>query len=237
MVLYLAALLAWGSFYFDRPDYLWKGILIAALYAAFDVLWTYLRDRVWYFPESSLISGLILALVGAPAPDFLLLILMPLLAVISKQLLRFGTGRHIFNPAAFSLVVGPILSVFSPRLIGLGPTWWGVSWGAPVMYAVLAAGIFILWRQRRWETALPFLAAYALLFNFQVFNGTVIFFASVMLIEPITSSFPGVRQRMAYGALVFLLTFLVGRSGLNSDPLLLGLLGGNIIFSLIKFAK
>src|SRR3989344_1388608 len=143
MVLYLAALLAWGSFYFDRPDYLWKGILIAALYAAFDVLWTYLRDRVWYFPESSLISGLILALVGAPAPAFLLLILMPLLAVISKQLLRFGTGRHIFNPAAFSLVVGPILSVFSPRLIGLGPTWWGVSWGAPGMYAGLAAGGFL----------------------------------------------------------------------------------------------
>ena len=224
MVLYLAALLAWGSFYFDRPDYLWKGILIAALYAAFDVLWTYLRDRVWYFPESSLISGLILALVGAPAPDFLLLILMPLLAVISKQLLRFGTGRHIFNPAAFSLAI-------------LGQTWWGVSWGNPVLIAVGLAGLFILWRQRRWETALPFLAAYALLFNFQVFNGTVIFFASVMLIEPITSSFLGVRQRMAYGALVFLLTFLVGRSGLNSDPLLLGLLGGNIIFNLMKFAK
>jgi len=230
MVLYLAALLAWGSFYFARPDYLWKGILIAALYAAFDVLWTYLRDRVWYFPESSLISGLILALVGAPAPDFLLLILMPLLAVISKQLLRFGTGRHIFNPAAFSLVA---LSLAGYPAV----SWWGVSWGAPVMYAVLAAGIFILWRQRRWETALPFLAAYALLFNFQVFNGTVIFFASVMLIEPITSSFLGVRQRMAYGALVFLLTFLVGRSGLNSDPLLLGLLGGNIIFNLMKFAK
>ena len=155
---------------------------------------------------------------------------MPLLAVISKQLLRFGTGRHIFNPAAFSLAA---LSLAGYPAV----SWWGVSWGAPVMYAVFAAGVFILWRQRRWETALTFLAAYALLFNFQVFNGTVIFFASVMLIEPITSSFPGVRQRMAYGALVFLLTFLVGRSGLNSDPLLLGLLGGNIIFSLMKFAK
>ena len=230
MVLYLAALLAWGSFYFARPDYFWKGILIAAFYAAFDVLWTYFRDKNWYFPESSLISGFILALVGAPAPSLSLLILMPLLAVISKQLLRFGTGRHIFNPAAFSLVA---LSLAGYPAV----SWWGVSWGAPVMYAVLAAGIFILWRQRRWETALPFLAAYALLFNFQVFNGTVIFFASVMLIEPITSSFLGVRQRMAYGALVFLLTFLVGRSGLNSDPLLLGLLGGNIIFNLMKFAK
>ena len=230
MVLYLGALLAWGSFYFARPDYFWKGILIAAFYAAFDVLWTYFRDKNWYFPESSLISGFILALVGAPAPSLSLLILMPLLAVISKQLLRFGTGRHIFNSAAFSLVA---LSLAGYPAV----SWWGVSWGAPVMYAVLAAGIFILWRQRRWETALPFLAAYAPLFNFQVFNGTVIFFASVMLIEPITSSFLGVRQRMAYGALVFLLTFLVGRSGLNSDPLLLGLLGGNIIFNLMKFAK
>ena len=230
MVLYLGALLAWGSFYFARPDYFWKGILIAAFYAAFDVLWTYFRDKNWYFPESSLISGFILALVGAPAPSLSLLILMPLLAVISKQLLRFGTGRHIFNSAAFSLVA---LSLAGYPAV----SWWGVSWGAPVMYAVLAAGIFILWRQRRWETALPFLAAYALLFNFQVFNGTVIFFASVMLIEPITSSFPGVRRRMAYGALVFLFVFLVGRSGLNSDPLLLGLLGGNIIFNLMKFAK
>src|SRR3989338_1862443 len=90
MVLYLGALLAWGSFYFARPDYFWKGILIAAFYAAFDVLWTYFRDKNWYFPESSLISGFILALVGAPAPSLSLLILMRFLPLFPSSFCGSG---------------------------------------------------------------------------------------------------------------------------------------------------
>lgn len=228
MVLYLAVLLAWSAWHFGEFNYLWKGILIVAFYAAFDVSWTYFRDKVWYFPESSLISGLILALIGAPAPSWDLIFLMPLLAVVSKQLFRLGKGRHIFNPAAFSLVV---LSLAGYDAVG----WWAPSLasGGTGIWFITLAGLFILWRQRRWETALPFLAAYALLLNFRIFDGTVVFFTTVMLIEPITSNFPDTRQRMAYGVLVAILAFLIGKSGFDLDPLLIALLGGNIIISLL----
>ena len=258
MASYLVLLLIWGAWHFGRPDYFWKGILIAVLYAAFDVLWTYFRDKNWYLPESSLISGFIIAVVGVSALSLDLLILLPLLAVISKQLITFWKPRHIFNPAAFSLVSISMLGVFSPRLGGLGPTWWGVAWGTPVLYAVLLVGIFILWRQKRWETAWSFLGSYgiflAALFLWQgrgagelfavlkpqIFDGTTLFFATVMLIEPITSNFPGTRSRVVYGAVAALgaVLFTVFGGNLREiDPLLGGLLAGNFIISIATIRK
>ena len=192
----------------------------------FDFFWTYSRDRVWYLPESSIISGLILALVGAPSPDFALLVLMPAVAVFSKQLLWFGLGKHIFNPAAFSLVA---LSLAGYPAV----SWWGVSWGAPATYAVLAAGLLILWRQRRWETALPFLFIYALLFGVRLLDGTTLFFATVMLIEPLTSNFKGIQNQLFYAGIAVLGTFFLGKTGWAIDPLLGGLLIANIVTSLL----
>lgn len=245
MAAYVGLLLVWGSLYLGSAVYFWKGFLVAALYMLFDLLWTYARDRVWYLPSSSVISGFILAIVGAPAPSIGLLILLPLVAVASKQLIKLGKSRHIFNPASFSMI---LLSIFGYPAV----SWWGVAWGAPVLYAVLLVGLFILWRQNRWETAISFLASYAvflgLLFLWQgrevsqlfqilrpqIFDGTTLFFATVMLIEPITSSFPGTKNRIVYGVLVALFAVLITALGqwLPYDPIISGLLLGNLIMSL-----
>lgn len=234
-----------------RFEFLWKGLLVAALYIIFDLFWTYFRDKIWYLPSSSVISGFILAIVGAPAPSLDLLVLLPLIAVASKQLIKLWQLKHIFNPASFSMA---ILTIFGYQAV----SWWGVAWGGPVLYAVLIVGLFILWRQKRFETAFSFLMSYAVflgilfitqgrevaqlfaLLKLQIFDGTTLFFASVMLIEPMTSSFRGMRNRIIYGILVGLAAVLFavfGQYVFFLDPLIGGLLVSNLIMSLIVYAR
>ena len=81
MVAYLGGFLAYSSISLGLTDRLFKGLVIVILYALFDLIWTYARDRMWYLPTSSWISGLILSLVAIPAPSIMLIILLPLLDV------------------------------------------------------------------------------------------------------------------------------------------------------------
>lgn len=253
MVAYVGGLLVFSSFMLGAPDRLWKGLWIVILYAAFDLLWTYLRDRVWYVPVSSWISGFILSIVAIPAPSLTLIVLLPLLAVASKHLLHFGKNRHVYNPAAFAMA---IVALFVPAVSWWGVTWSTVEWGRVPLAIVSVVGAFILWRQGRWHVALPFLASYAIflsplflwggiavsqLLTFlqpQLIDGTTLFFATVMLIEPLTSMFPTKGQRVIYGTLVgFFAVLVTYLSGLwnweRQDPLVYGLLLGNLVASLL----
>src|SRR3989344_8870113 len=83
----LVLLLLYSSWILYAYDRLWRGAAIVILYATFDVIWTYLRDRAWYIPSSSWISGLILALVGTPSSGALGLLAIPFVAVFSKQVI------------------------------------------------------------------------------------------------------------------------------------------------------
>lgn len=227
MLIYLVLLLVWGAFGAGEWIYLLNGVLIAALYALFDVLWTYLRERVWYAPWASVISGFIIALVGLPNPSWELIILLPLTAVVLKQLVKARPRRHIFNPATAALAV---VSLGGFNVV----SWWGVAWGRPVLFAVLLVGLYILWYLRRWETAVSFLIPYGLFFGItKIFDGTVIFFTSVMLIEHIGSNFPGRKNRIIYGALVGISVIFFSLLGLDFDPLIGGLLAGNLIMSVL----
>ena len=235
MVGYLVVILAWSSYQANNVVYLTNGLAIVAIYVWLDLLWTYIRDRIWYVPSSAVISGLILALIGNVEFSVTLLVLMPAIAVASKQLIKLGGGeKHIFNPAAFSLLA---LSAAGYPAV----TWWGVSWGPPVLQAVLIAGLFIWWRQSRFETAISFFTAYAGILaifavdlSTQIYDGTVIFFASVMLVEPLTTGFPGQKNRIIYGIIAGAVAALSSlfANFLPYDPLILGLLFGNLIISL-----
>lgn len=247
MVGYLGLFLIFSALYLGKPIFLWKGIFIIFLYVIFDLLWTYLRDHIWYIPVSSLISGLVIAIVAISDPNFILLILLPLLAVASKQLLHFGKQRHILNPAAFAMGV---MAFFMPAV-----SWWAVAWGQTPLIIAGIFGLIILWRQERWHVAFSFLITYAILLEVlffwngipikdllsflkpQIIDGTVIFFATVMLIEPLTSSFAYKKQRILYGSFVgvcaVFVTYLSGFFTSLGDPLIYGLLLGNFIASMI----
>jgi len=235
MIGYLGVLLAWSSYQANNIYLFLNGLVIVAIYVCLDLLWTFIRNRIWYTPSSSVVSGLIIALIGAPAPSALLLFLMPAIAVASKQLIKLRRGgRHIFNPAAFSLF---LLSVAGYPAI----TWWGVASGGILPHVLFIAGLFIWWRQSRFETAISFFVLYATILalftsnlSTQLYDGTVIFFASVMLIEPLTSSFPRRTNRIIYGIIVGAVAALSSffANLLPYDPLILGLLLGNLIISL-----
>lgn len=252
MVAYLGGFLIYSSIALGLPDRLFKGLIIVILYALFDLIWTYARDKTWYLPTSSWISGLILSLVAIPVPSLILIIILTFLAVASKQLLHFGKMRHILNPASFAMAA---VAIFTPAV-----SWWGVAWGTPPRVVAALAGVFILWRQNRWHITIPFLASYGILLSAfflwngipaasllqfirpQLFDGTIIFFATVMLIEPLTSSFPNTKQRILYGILVAFAAILVTYlsqlfSWGNQDPLVYGLLLGNLIASLLFLPK
>lgn len=248
MVLYLGFLLVFSSFMLKDPTRLLKGLLVVALYVGFDLIWTRVRDKIFYLPVSSFISGFILALVALPNPPIFLLILLPLLAVVSKQFIHLKKARHIFNPAAFAMGVMAFFQCCNTVV-----SWWGVAWGKVPFWIVLMVGLFILWKQSRFHVAIPFAVSYLfflallLLFNNieaskllaflkpQILDPTIIFFATVMLVEPLTSTFPTKNQRILYGALVgfcaVLVSFLASFLPLG-DPLIYGLLLGNLVASL-----
>ncbi|HSR89513.1 MAG TPA: FAD-dependent oxidoreductase [Candidatus Udaeobacter sp.] len=259
---YLCLLVLLASFYFKDLVIFADGILLVALYTGFDLLWTYARDRVWYLPTSAWISGFVLTIGAFPKPPLLVLIVLPLLAVASKQLLHFGKNRHLFNPAAFALAV---ISLFNPAV-----SWWAVAGAVLPTIAGLQkldlgmwlflftffAALIILWKQNRWHITLPFLFSYAFFIGvfslvngvvlgrlpnvlfFQIANGAVLFFSTVMVIEPITSTFSTKRQEILYGAMVGLAAVVIIYFSrkfnlVNLDPLVFGLLSGNLIAGLM----
>ncbi|MBI2023705.1 RnfABCDGE type electron transport complex subunit D [Candidatus Giovannonibacteria bacterium] len=251
MVAYLGGLLGLSSWYFGNLETFFTGLFIAILYSVLDVLWTYMRDKIWYFPVSSLISGFVLALVAYPDSPIGMIFLLPFFAVISKQVIWIGRGRHIFNPAAFSVAM---VGIF-----GLGmSSWWGVSWGVVPLMITALCGLFITWYLVKWKILFSFLVSYivfsALFFYgsaasehvmdlaVSLADGTLIFFATVMLIEPMTSMFNDGKERIIYGVLVGFFAilaayFIEGTFSLRADPLILGLLGGNLVASLLFIDK
>ncbi|OGZ96546.1 MAG: hypothetical protein A3I44_05370 [Candidatus Sungbacteria bacterium RIFCSPLOWO2_02_FULL_51_17] len=247
-VVYLGGLFIFSSWFLEDYERLWRGLLIVGFYVLFDLLWTYIRDRIWYVPISSVISGLVIAVISMPAPSLLLIAALPLIAVFSKQVLHLGKNRLVFNPAAFAIAVA---GLFAPSV-----SWWGVTWGHIPLSIAIIAGLIIIWRQNRWHVAASFLVAYAFFLKIlflmsgvgifdlfsklrpQIIDGTLMFFMTVMLIEPLTSAFPTKRQQIIYGVLVGFFAVAVTYAGQlfgwsDTDPLIWGLLIGNITAALL----
>jgi Na+-translocating ferredoxin:NAD+ oxidoreductase RnfD subunit len=250
MVLYLGFLLVlgvWKPLLTDLPrnlfhingdlTLLWRGILIVAIYSILDLGIGYWREKKWILPSSAWISGLILAVVLSPGLPWGLTVAAPVLASFSKQFLK-ARRRHVFNPAAFALVT---LGFFAPNQGVI--SWWGASWGLLPLVVVALSGIVTIIRVKRWKTTLAFLAVYGIGGAFLLaggqfatglktllWDGTAIFFSTVMLIEPVTTSYTPVFIRTWFGAAVGILVLLFSLPGSPTvpDPFLVSLLLGNL---------
>lgn len=168
--------------------------------------------------ESQFITGLILAMIVGPLPllpNLLFLTSMATIAMASKYLITYQK-QHIFNPAAFAVVVTAIL-------FHSGASWWIGS--LPMSPFIVIGGIIMLRKIHRLNLTLGFILTYLLfiiLTNFQSFiafhttiaiftNGflvsPILFFSIVMLTEPLTSP-TDKNLRTYYGiftALVFIM--------------------------------
>lgn len=158
--------------------------------------------------ESVYITALILALIITPpfADEYLSVIPLLVWAGIWSQASKYIIsiyGKHIFNPVAFAVA----LTAFT---INQSASWWiGTSWLFPF---VLIGGLLIVRKVRRYDVILSFFVFAFItlisgsfgkvdilsLFQRILLDSPIIFFATIMLTEPVTMP-PNYKSRVVYG--------------------------------------
>jgi len=218
----------------------------------FDLLFIFLRRKRLFIPHAAIATGLIITLIVDPGISWYQISVISAFAMGTKNFLKIS-GRHIFNPAAIGLFIGGIL--FHQYV-----SWWGTSFQAftsnfsfqkLILFLILLLPVLISGiRQRRYTTILIFLASYTLLahvftYNFSIqsligrlLDPTVIFFATTMLPEPMTSPVNTKRQAL-YGFTVAFAFFILSypviskflfMNNLLPDLFIPALLLGNVLF-------
>lgn len=208
-----AALGGFGALPFDPLALaLSTAVLLAVCVAANALLARALRAPV--NRESSIITALILALIITPIVPLRdaglgFLLWAGILAMASKYVIA-ADRDHVFNPAAFAVAITAIA-------MNQSASWWIGS--LAMLPVVLVGGAMIVRKIRRFDLvaayAVASLAAIAATapsaagafaaIERAVMNSSLVFFATVMLTEPLTTP-PARPLRIAYGALVGLLS-------------------------------
>lgn len=159
--------------------------------------------------ESVYITAFILTLIIPPwtgdFSGFLFLVLASCFAMASKYILAFRR-KHIFNPAA-------IAAVITAFALNQYASWWAAG-NLPMLAFVVVGGLLIVRKIQRFDLVLSFFAAaiVSIIVVNPSFNPiataekallhtTLLFFAFVMLTEPLTTP-PTRARRIAYGLLV-----------------------------------
>lgn len=229
-----------------KPDaqYLFLFFVSVGLTGGLDLLLVKLRNIKLFVPSAALVSGSIIGLLYNPKLFIYCFLVTVVLTVFSKHFIRVGR-KHIFNPAAFGLLLGSI--IFSNDI-----SWWAVSFQQPkVQNIFLLFSLLLLFlpgyisglKMRRYKTIISFYAAYYVMSyfftkNIALFDPTVLFFSLVMLPEPMTSPSKNVHQ-ILFGSFVGVMSFLISFpassfqllfSRLIPDPLIGALLIGNLLF-------
>ena len=172
-------------------------------------------SRLFHAPsnsESSFITAFILFFILFPAQtatEYMLLAAAAALAIASKYVVAYK-HKHLINPAVFGLV--------ALALFGSGEAIWWIG-SATLFPVVLAFGLLVVRKLRRYALPAVFLGtALVTSIAFGIYNeftlsdialtfflsGPALFFASIMLTEPLTTP-PGRTHQIVYGALVGLL--------------------------------
>lgn len=220
-------------------------ILTVGLTIFFDLLFTYIRKRKFFTPYAALATSLIISLIVDPSVSFLQLAVITAIAMGAKNWIRFS-NRHIFNPGAFGLFVGGL--VFQ-----LPVSWWGVASQVPIisnpvsliLFLILISPLYVSsYKMSRYISTSVFILVYATLSIIitgditstsllrVLLDPTTLFFAAVMLPEPMTSPINKKRQAL-YGTAVAAITILISlfaTSFFLPDVLLPALLIGNLLF-------
>ena len=230
-------------------------LICLVLTVSFDLFFLYLKLRRVFVPHAAVVTGLIISLLVNPAAPWYYIAAVAAVAMATKNFLRVW-GRHVFNPAAMGL--------FAAGIILREPVaWWGTSFQSvaqPTIQNILTLPALFLpvfvsgFRLRRHLSILAFLALYSIIpfvmtagislssIVVRLLNPTVIFFATVMLPEPMTSpSHP--KRQVAFGAIVAIfvgmlsyppLTTALASMNLLPDIFIPALLLGNLLFFKLK---
>jgi ferredoxin-NADP reductase len=233
MLYFLGVLIAWavvGSF-FNQVPFSWDQILVSTGWLLL-VCWATNKLLAKFLniasnKDSSLITALILVLILSPGltkHDFIVSAVAGVAAIASKYIITLRKG-HIFNPAAAgAFVSGELMQQF--------PSWWvGTKFLTPV---VAIGGLLILRKTKRFDMAGIFIAVFLLYLIFGGSNGVdihflwleliatqLLFFAIVMLTEPLTSPATA-RYYIPYAILTALLYSITKLKLSPEEALLIG---------------
>ncbi len=216
---YLIAILAYsvilGNMGYIRYDSLY--IVISVLYITFfSWVTNFLFSKILKAPvnmESVYITALILSFVITPMKSlfdinfFWFALLSSILAIASKYILAVKK-KHIFNPVAIGILLAGIFS-------GQAASWWVGS--VYLMPVIIIFGFLLLKKISRFDLVGSFVSVFivSLLLTHQfsgvtetinfiyrtIFYSSLLFFAFIMLTEPLTS--PSIRwKRIVYGGIV-----------------------------------
>ena len=164
--------------------------------------------------ESVYISALILILIVTPfrsISELMFIIIISIFAMASKYLIALNK-KHIFNPAAFAVFATSVLT------IGTASWWVGNQWMVP---AVLIGGLLVIRKIQRFSLLISFLivavfviSTFSFISGFDILqtiyttilNSPILFFAFVMLVEPLTA--PTTKNlQIIYGAVLGILFY------------------------------
>ncbi len=234
---------AFGLLTFSPIHLAWSVALITTITLLFNKIFSHLFSAPSN-PESTYITALILALIISPPTTFFNPLFLSLIfwasawAVVSKYIFAIR-DKHIFNPAALGVAVTALI-------LGQSASWWIGSWA--LLPFVLAGGVLITRKVKHFDLVLAFLVTStivifvpALLHGVGIANGLsrafvlvpTIFFATVMLTEPLTTP-PTRVLRILYGVFVGALFFQNANVfGVYSTPAL-ALLIGNLFSYIIS---
>ena len=201
------------------------------------VAWALGRKVGW--STGGLITGLIVADVLSGLTPLYLVSLITAIALGSKHLFKRGR-KPIFNPAAVGLLVG----IWG---FATGQSWWAALTMLPMWYllALLAGGIFLAVRVKKYPQVVAFLGTYFLLvlvmaiFHLGLpsdtpadalrlpFVNSALFLGFFMLTDPPTSPSSN-RGQIQFGALVAVVAVVLFATVGGLAYLLAGLLAGNL---------
>lgn len=242
------ALFSWGDWRINPDEWITAllkfGLLVLGSKITLKVL-TSLKFPAPTRWEHTAITGMILFLLFAPDAPWWGFIVVGAVTEALQRILRLPTGP-LANPAAFGTLVAA--SLFGSW--GVLPTWWGVSFSprwdlfglvpeglSIATLLLLPVAIWVAAKYRKlWtaaslviSTSLMYWLVFALNPTYLLLEGTLLFFALVMAIEPKTS--PVLRnEQILFGAgvgvlLVILLKFYFVEAYAGA------LVAGNVIYN------
>ena len=209
--------------YLKEPSFAFlAGFLWAILFSVLiEAVVLYLKTKKFQITDSALTSGFIIGYVLSSESAWWMFLIVAVLTVGLKRVLRFH-GKNLLNPAA--------LGLFLAALLLKGTTEWK---GAYEWYLLIPAGLYIVNKIKKMEIVGGYFGMSLLLFIPQaLIQGSSLwnipgyfnyFFIFIMLIEPKTTP-PTRWPKIAFGAGVALLVFLLTEWGFRYEPELFALL-------------
>jgi len=181
----------------------------------------FLKGKSFIVSQSSIITGLIIGYVIASNENWVKIVLVSLLAILSKYLIKFRK-RHIFNPAGFGLFLSTIF-------FGVSLEWHGTY----LWYILIPFGIYFVYRIKRIALLLGYIGVALFLFFMKAFLSNYslagflyyfsYFYIFIMLIEPKTTPVE-ILPQFLFGALNSILAFILTEIGVRFDVEIFSLL-------------